>query len=130
MASERSNQHWIETYKSLITLSIEGFKFAALANGGAAVALLAYLGNVTGKGVCAPDMRWAMAAFLVGLIACGCSMLFGYLTQLKLLNESRGCEYPKLTHGYLLWFAIFMFACSLVAFGISSWQAVVGFRVI
>lgn len=38
--------HWLETYKSLITLSIEGFKFSALANGGSAVALLAYLGNV------------------------------------------------------------------------------------
>lgn len=42
MATDISNQHWIETYKSLITLAVEGFKFAALANGGAAVALLAY----------------------------------------------------------------------------------------
>jgi hypothetical protein len=37
--------HYTETYKSLITLSVEGFKFCALANGGAAVALLACLGN-------------------------------------------------------------------------------------
>lgn len=36
----------METYKSIITLSIEGFKFAALANGGAAVALLAYLATL------------------------------------------------------------------------------------
>lgn len=130
MVSERSNQHWIETYKSLITLSIEGFKFIALANGGAAVALLAYLGNVTGKGVVAPDMRYAMAAFLAGLAACGCSMFFGYLTQLKLLNESHGFARPKLSHSCVLWSAIGMFACSLVLFCIGSWQAVVGFRVI
>ena len=129
MATELSNQHWIETYKSLITLSIEGFKFAALANGGAAVALLAYLGNVAGKGASAPDMRCAMAAFLAGLAACGLAMLFAYLTQLKLLNESRNGERPKLSHGWLLWSAIVLFVCSLVFFGVGSWQAVVGFRV-
>ena len=28
-----SNSHWLETYKSLITLSIEGFKFSALVLG-------------------------------------------------------------------------------------------------
>ena len=40
------SDYWLETYKSLITLSIERFKFSAFANGGAAVALLAYLGNI------------------------------------------------------------------------------------
>ena len=42
MTPELTNQHWLETYKSLITLAVGGFKFSALANGGAAVALLAY----------------------------------------------------------------------------------------
>ncbi len=46
--ADRSDD-WVETYKSLITLSTEGFKFCALANGGPAVALLACLGNVAGK---------------------------------------------------------------------------------
>ena len=41
MANGLTAQHWIETYKSPIQISIEGFKFAALANGGAAIALLA-----------------------------------------------------------------------------------------
>jgi hypothetical protein len=128
MATDISNQHWIETYQSLISLSIEGFKFAALANGGAAVALLAYLGNVAGKGTSAPDMRCAMAAFLAGLTACGLAMLFAYLTQLKLLNESRDAGRPKLSHGWLLWCAIVLFLCSLVFFGVGSWQAVIRFR--
>jgi hypothetical protein len=122
------SQHWIETYKSLITLAVEGFKFAALANGGAAVALLAYLGNVASKGAGAPDMRCSMAAFLAGLAACGLSMLLAYLTQLKLLNESSVGERPKLSHGWLLWCAIALFVCSLLFFGVGSWQAVIRFR--
>lgn len=128
MSTDVTNQHWIETYKSLITLSVEGFKFSALANGGAAVALLAYLGNVAGKGADVPDMRFAMAAFLAGLTACGVAMLCAYLTQLKLFNEPPVGERPKLSHGWLLWSAIFLFACSLVFFGVGSWQAVLRFR--
>ena len=49
MAIDSAHNDWLETYKSLISLSTEGFKFCALANGGAAVAILAYLGNVAGK---------------------------------------------------------------------------------
>ena len=128
MDTDISKDHWLETYKSLITLSIEGFKFSALANGGAAVALLAYLGNVAGRGAITPDMRFPMAAFLVGLLACGLTILFAYLTQLKLLNESNQSKTPKLSHGWLLWLAIFFFMCSLAAFGIGSWQAVIRFR--
>jgi len=121
-------EHWLETYKSLITLSIEGFKFSALANGGSAVALLAYLGNVAGKGVVTPDMRCPMLAFLIGLSACGLSMLFAYLTQLKLLNEIGRSEKSPFTHARLLWGAIILFALSIIAFGVGSWQAVIRFR--
>lgn len=121
-------EHWLETYKSLITISLEGFKFSALANGGAAIALLAYLGNVAGKGVPTPDMREPMFAFLFGLTACGLSMLFAYLTQLKLLNEIGRSERLTFKHGWLLWSAIVLFAGSIVAFGVGSWQAVARFH--
>jgi hypothetical protein len=125
MNMEAVQQHWLETYKSLITLSIEGFKFSALANGGAAVAMLAYLGNVAGsKCLHPPDMRIPMGAFLAGLAACGFAMLFAYLTQLKLLNEGNSPRPPVLRHTWFLWTAIGLFATSLAAFGVGSWQAV------
>lgn len=38
--------HPEETYKSLTTISVEALKALALINGGAAVAILAYLGNL------------------------------------------------------------------------------------
>lgn len=128
MSSNIANDHWLGTYKSLITLSVECFKFCALANGGAAVALLAYLGNVAGNGATAPDMRCPMASFLMGLAACGLAMLFGYLTQLKLLNEVDRRDKPALSHGWLLWVAIAFFAVSITAFGVGSWQAAIRFR--
>ena len=128
MDTDISKDHWLETYKSLVTLSVEGFKFIAIANGGAAVALLAYLGNVAGKGGATPDMRCPMAAFLAGLLACGLAILFAYLTQLKLLNESGQSSTPRLSHAWLLWGAILFFLCSLASFGIGAWQAVIRFR--
>ena len=121
------SDHWLETYKSLITLSIESFKFSALANGGAAVALLAYLGNTAGKTVTSIDMRCPMLAFLVGLTLCGFAMLFGYLTQLKLLNEIGRAEKFPIRHSLFLWLAIILYASSLIAFGVGSWQAVIRF---
>ena len=126
MTKDITGDHWLETYKSLIALSIEGFKFAALANGGAVVALLAYLGNVAGKSITLPDMRCPMAAFLAGLVACGLAMLVAYLTQLALLNE--GAERRTASHKLFLGAAIVLYICSLVAFGIGSWQAVIRFR--
>lgn len=128
MPRDLMSDHWLETYKSLVTLSIEGFKFSALINGGAAVALLAYLGNVSCKIMSLPDMRCPMVAFLFGLALCGFAMLGAYLTQLKLLNEIGHSEKPVMHHSWLLWGAIGLFALSLFAFGVGAWQAVIRFR--
>jgi hypothetical protein len=49
MAPEISNEHAIETFKSMIQISVEGMKLLGLLNGGAAVALLPYLLAVPGK---------------------------------------------------------------------------------
>lgn len=126
MSNAPQHDDWLETYKSLITLSTEGFKFCALANGGAAVAILAYLGNVVGKGFAAPDMSCPMAFFLAGLVLCGATMLFAYLTQLSCLNRISQRKDPS--KDWRLWVAIALFVCSLAAFAIGSWKAVVAFR--
>ena len=122
------SDHWLETYKSLITLSIEGFKFSALANGGAAVALLAYLGNVAGKGVPVPNMSCPMSIFMIGLTVNGLAMLFAYLTQFALLNETNQHSSPIVKHTIALWIAIILFACSLIAFCAGALLAVNHFR--
>jgi hypothetical protein len=126
MSSDPVHNDWLETYKSLITLSTEGFKFCALANGGAAVAILAYLGNVAGKGASAPDMRCSMAAFLSGLVLCGLAMIFAYWNQLNRLNRLAKRQDPS--KDWRLWVAIALVVASLTLFAVGSWQAVVAFK--
>ena len=123
-----SDSHWMETYKSLVSLSIEGLKFLALANGGAAVAILAYLGNIAAKCAPVPDMRLPMGAFLAGLFFCGFAWLLAYLTQFKLLNETEDKgESSFASHVKLLWAAIGCYVLSLMGFAFGSWQAIIIF---
>ena len=109
-------EHWIETYKSLITLSVECFKFLALINGGAIVALLTYTGNISNKSNQIVDVSYPMHWFLVGLILCGISMLFGYLTQLKLFNEL-GQNITVISHAHFLWIAFLLLAEAFLLLG-------------
>lgn len=122
-------EHAIETYKSLINISVVGMKMLLILNGGAAVALLAYLGNVVGKGQTAPDMRLPMGFFLGGLVCCSFTMLFSYLTQLRLYNESRGRSSGSVLSRHTFWlnFAIFTALLSIVAFAFGSFLAVIKF---
>lgn len=116
---------WEVTYKSLVTVATEGFKFLALANGGAAVAILVYLGDIAGKNAPVPDMRCAMLSFLLGLFFCGAAMLFAYLTQLKRLNNIVD---GKDTRGdWRLVVSLVFAVLSLFAFGLGSLLAVTSF---
>ncbi len=99
-------QHRLETYKSLITISLEGFKYLALINGGAIISLLTYLGNIAGKELPRPDVRGAALSFMSGLALCGLSLFISYLTQFRLFNE-QGPATPTLrSHRLFLYMAI------------------------
>lgn len=112
----------------MVAISIEAIKYCALANGGAAVALLAYLGNVSAKAPTAraPDLSCAMAWFLTGLFFAGALIASVYLTQLELYNESFSDRIPrkKARHKYPLWVAMMCFALSLGSFGFGAQSAV------
>ena len=122
MTPNVDKEHQIETFKSLIQISVEGLKLLALLNGGAVVALLAYLGNLAGKPVSAPDIRIAMGCFLAGLVLCGLAFAASYLTQLGLYNESLGAI-PYGRHGRWLWLAMALGLLSLSAFAARSYLA-------
>jgi len=83
--------HITETFKGLITLSVELVKMLALVNGGAAVALLAYLGNFAAhnSGERPPQLTHALLWFCGGLAATALAVLCAYLTQLRLYVEER-----------------------------------------
>jgi len=118
--------HLEETYKGLIPLSIEAFKMLALVNGGAAVAILAYLGNIAGHAPTAPqpDMIRPLAWFSAGLFAAAITFIVAYHTQLLLFQEesdradgkSISQRHIRHEYGIILGSSLLVFAA--VAFGI------------
>jgi hypothetical protein len=130
MLQDFTKEHAIETFKSLIQISVEGMKLLALLNGGAAVALLSYLGTFPRNGELIPDMRYPMGWFLFGLVCCGLAFIASYVTQLRLYNESvRPTDNNKYTtHPYWLNLAMFLCILSIGAFAVGSFLAVIRFR--
>jgi hypothetical protein len=129
-APQIQKEHAIETYKSLIQISVEGLKALALLNGGAAVALLAFLGNLAGKASAMPDMRCPMAFFLAGLVLCGVCFITSYLTQLTLYNESMGWSNERFYQKHKFWLPVTLLSVltSILAFAFGSYSAVVRFH--
>lgn len=127
MAGDFNQERLTETYKSLITLSVEGFRYLALINGGAVVALLAYLGNVAKGGGPVPNLGAPLLWFLVGLVACGVAMAFAYLTQLRLLNDLLAAGSFSTKHKSTLRVAILGYFVSLASFSYGAWVAVHAF---
>ena len=123
--------HIKETYKGLITISIEALKALALVNGGAAVAILAYLGNVANVTAhprlnSVPDMTNALLCFAVGLFTTVCAFIFSYLAQLRLFHEER-CRHRGKHFADLPWIllviAILLVFTAAAAFGVGCWSS-------
>jgi hypothetical protein len=67
MTEVEQKEHTSETYRSLISISIEGLKTLLLINGGAVVALLAYLGQSPQGPRLAPHVWLPLGSFVVGV---------------------------------------------------------------
>ena len=82
--------HWhiAETYRGLVTLSVEALKILGLINGGAAVALLAYAGN-NRLGAPPSEFKPALFWYCGGVVAIALAFVVAYLTQLRLYTEER-----------------------------------------
>ena len=84
-----NEEHALETYKSLISISTEALKALQLVNGGAVVALLAYLGQASDRATLAVEVKCPMAFFVLGLVTATAAFIPSYLTQLALYQEDR-----------------------------------------
>jgi hypothetical protein len=116
-----SEEHAIETYKSLISISTDAFKALQLLNGGAIVALLAYLGQMAPA---RPELlnhaKRPLALFVAGLVLGTLVYITSYLTQLALHNENMGNKaYKGGKHDLWLWvsFALGIASVTLFSFG-------------
>ena len=120
-----NDEHAIETYKSLISISVEGLKALQLVNGGAVVALLAYLGQVSNRAELASNVKCPLAFFVLGLVTSTAAFFGSYQTQLALYNESiRKDEYKGPKHQVWLRVALILALVSLVSFALGSFATV------
>jgi hypothetical protein len=118
--------HITETFKGLINLSIEALKALLLINGGAAVAVLAYLGNLAAKSSTLPDIKNAMLCFAGGVLTAALAFLAAYFTQLRLYYEERERHLKQpfnQRHAIGIGITTVLVLGSAIAFGVGCWKA-------
>lgn len=110
-------EHATETYRSLITISVEGFKTLLLINGGAAIAILAYLGQSANGFEVATKMAWPLGAFVVGVVFAALAFVGSYATQFALYNETASASnYRGPRHMFFVWATFVLVTLSVTAF--------------
>jgi len=122
-----NNWHTEETYKSLIQISTVIMRFILTANGGAAIALLAFSGNIYSKGIAPPNLKYAMSAYLAGVVLGGLVCCFSYITQLILYGESSAGNNGE-KHKIPLYIAMVFAVLGIISFGVGSWLSIVAFN--
>ena len=122
-----SKEHALETYKSLVHFGSTGLKFVLTSNGAAAIAVLTFLGHFIASGKSpAPDLRFPLGVFLLGVLFGGLATITGYFTQLSLYDEATGQSVGKSlpSHTFWLYISIGLILLGVVAFGVGSLCAV------
>jgi hypothetical protein len=111
------HDHRTETYKSMISISVELFKFLALLNGGAAAGAIASF-QVLLKSIAIQDLKISIGLFIAGLVLTGLAITCSYLTQLELYKGSVREEENQ--HPYFLFAAL---SCCLLSLSAFCWGA-------
>lgn len=125
MRSGRTGNRWHseETYKGLIQIAMEALKFPVLVNGGAVIALLAFLGKDNRTAMSLGSVNISMCLFIGGVFLGGLAYLAAYLTQLRLYGES-ALDVPQsgpLRHNVFLSLTFVLMLSSIIAFAFGAW---------
>jgi hypothetical protein len=116
------DEHAIETYKSLISISTDAFKALQLLNGGAVVALLAYLGQMApAHPAVVFHAKIPLGLFVAGLTTGTLVYITSYLTQLTLHGENIGANTDG-KHKKWLWLSFALGMASVVLFSIGAFS--------
>lgn len=119
-----AHEHRVETYKSMITISIEYYKALLLLNGAAAAGIVASIDKLV-KVMSVSSIRWALAWFVVGLVCNAFALYTAWFTQNTLHNENIGSAEVG-SHRTFVVMAAVLSLCSLTAFCLGGVVAVFG----
>ncbi len=120
-----SETHAAETYRSLISISMEGLKMLLLINGGAVVAVLAYLGQSSQGPRLATHAWLPLGSFVSGVGFCALAFLGSYATQFALYNETLfASTYKGPRHMTCLLVTVVLVLLSFVSFAIGAFSSI------
>ena len=120
---EKAHESKMETYRFMIASGQSAMKATVLINGGAAIALLAFIGHLVASAQASsiPELAVPLAGFVAAVL---CGVMSIVLTYVTLSSYSA----DKVTRGNISnWFAVGFVVLSYVLFGLGSWLAYQGF---
>ena len=89
MSDKPASEHEIETYKSLVQISNEGYKLLLAINGGGMLALLTFAGQMIINEKDISCFALSFYYFTGGIVGCALAMFSGYQTQLSVFNNKK-----------------------------------------
>lgn len=110
-------------FRPMTSILMLGFKYLAWLNGlGLLLVMLCALGLISTE--FSPEwLRFPLLAFSSGVLLCGLSLLWAYLAQVSLFNQSVA-GYARRTHWVPLTCMIIGYCLSLAAFLVGCWLIV------
>jgi hypothetical protein len=122
---ETSTDNWRqqELYKAMMVLPVEGLKIICWINGGAAISILTYVGNLVSKNNSAPSLdqlRPAIIWYCAGLASAAVTFLVSYLVQLTFWYALERKEIDPLTR--LRHRLLILLGCLLSLFGVFAFS--------
>lgn len=124
MGTNFEEQHKIETYRSMITISLDVFKSLILINGGAAAGMIASIHNIA-RIMTVESIQAAMGFFVLGIALAAAAPIASWFTQNRLHNENIGVSRPG-GHNWYVAIAVILCIGSMIAFCIGAMTAVRG----
>lgn len=118
------SNHQTETYKSLIQISLEGFRYLALLNGATWLSVLAFADKAGVGSYKAAFIKISVLLFILSLVLTGFCYLGSWLTQLSLHNENIG-TYPAGRHRWPMWGTVFVFVWAIALYFVAAALALI-----
>lgn len=119
------NWHQQKTYESMITYGCNAIKFVLIANGGAIISILTFLGNHPDR---ISSITPALILFMLGVICGGAVNITAYFTQLSLFNQYPTNVLPLYDHKTWLWTSIALITIGILLFAIGGLVAVMALQ--
>ncbi len=127
VVADEKDEYGLEILKSRVTLAVEALKLLTLVNGGAAVAVLTYLGHFAKEGWPSSMLAGSQSALLwfsAGLLSALFAFIAAYAAQARLHVEHLYRQQPRppaSRHQWSVWVGLVCAIASAMCFGIGAY---------